>query len=48
MAFLDAIHIKVRHENKVINEAANIVLAYDLNGKKEIQRALYLRWRRRI
>jgi len=36
IAYLDAIHIKCREQNKVINKAVHIVMAYDLDGKKEI------------
>jgi transposase-like protein len=36
IAYLDAIHIKCREQNKVINKAVHIVMAYDLEGKKHI------------
>ena len=36
IAYLDAIHIKCREQNKVINKAVHIVMAYDLEGHKEI------------
>ncbi len=36
IAYLDAIHIKCREQNKVINKAVHIVMAYDLDGHKEI------------
>lgn len=36
IAYLDAIHIKCREQNKVINKAVHIVMAYDLDGKKNI------------
>ena len=36
IAYLDAIHIKCREQNKVINKAVHIVMAYDLYGQKEI------------
>jgi putative transposase len=36
IAYLDAIHIKCREQNKVINKAVHIVMAYDREGKKEI------------
>ncbi|MFZ2545345.1 MAG: IS256 family transposase [Candidatus Saccharimonadales bacterium] len=36
IAYLDAIHIKCREQNKVINKAVHIVMAYDQEGKKEI------------
>lgn len=35
-AYLDAIHIKTRQEGRVVNKAVYIVLAYDLQGNKEI------------
>lgn len=34
--YLDAIHIKTRQDQRVINKAVHIVMAYDLNGNKEI------------
>ena len=36
IAYLDAIHIKCREQGKVINKAVHIVMAYDLEGQKEI------------
>lgn len=36
IAYLDAIHIKCREQNKVVNKAVHIVMAYDLEGKKNI------------
>lgn len=36
IAYMDAIHIKCREEGRVINKAVHIVMAYDLNGKKDI------------
>ena len=36
IAYLDAIHIKCREQNKVINKAVHIVMAYDQDGRKEI------------
>ena len=36
IAYLDAIHIKCREQGKVINKAVHIVMAYDIEGKKEI------------
>jgi len=36
IAYLDAIHIKCRENNKVINKAVHIVLVYDLSGYKHI------------
>ena len=36
IAYLDAIHIKCREQNKVINKAVHIVMAYDLEGRKHI------------
>ena len=36
IAYLDAIHIKCREQNKVINKAVHIVMAYDRDGRKEI------------
>jgi putative transposase len=36
IAYLDAIHIKCREEGKVINKAVYIVMAYDLDGQKDI------------
>jgi transposase-like protein len=36
IAYLDAIHIKCREDGKVINKAVHIVMAYDLEGKKDI------------
>lgn len=36
IAYLDAIHIKCRENNKVINKAVHIVMAYDLSGYKHI------------
>lgn len=36
IAYLDAIHIKCREQNKVINKAVHIVMAYDLDGRKHI------------
>ena len=36
IAYLDAIHIKCREEGRVINKAVHIVMAYDLDGHKDI------------
>jgi putative transposase len=36
IAYLDAIHIKCREEGKVVNKAVHIIMAYDLEGRKEI------------
>lgn len=36
IAYLDAIHIKCREEGRVVNKAVHIVMAYDLDGKKDI------------
>ena len=36
IAYLDAIHIKCREQNKVVNKAVHIVMAYDLEGRKHI------------
>lgn len=36
IVYLDAIHIKCRENNKVINKAVHIVMAYDLFGYKHI------------
>lgn len=36
IAYLDAIHIKCREQGKVVNKAVHIVMAYDLDGKKDI------------
>lgn len=36
IVFLDAIHFKVRQDNRIINKAAYSVLAIDLEGHKEI------------
>ncbi len=36
IAYLDAIHIKCREEGRVINKAVHIIMAYDLEGRKEI------------
>ncbi len=36
IAYLDAIHIKCREEGKVVNKAIHIVMAYDLDGRKDI------------
>jgi transposase-like protein len=36
IAYLDAIHIKCREEGRVINKAVHIVMAYDVEGRKEI------------
>lgn len=36
IVFLDAIHFKVRKENRVVNKAAYSVLGINLNGQKEI------------
>lgn len=36
IAYLDAIHIKCREEGRVINKAVHIIMAYDLEGKKDI------------
>ncbi len=36
IAYLDAIHIKCREEGRVINKAVHIIMAYDLDGHKEI------------
>jgi putative transposase len=36
IVYLDAIHFKVRRENRVVNKAAYSVLGINLNGQKEI------------
>ncbi len=36
IVFLDAIHFKVRKDNRIINKAAYSVLGIDINGHKEI------------
>lgn len=36
IAYLDAIHIKCREEGRVVNKAVHIIMAYDLEGHKEI------------
>lgn len=36
IVYLDAIHLKVRHENKVENTAVYIVLGVDLEGQRDI------------
>jgi putative transposase len=36
IAYLDAIHIKCREEGRVVNKAVHVVMAYDLEGKKDI------------
>jgi transposase-like protein len=36
IAYLDAIHIKCREEGRVVNKAVHIVMAYDLDGRKDI------------
>lgn len=36
IVYMDAIHIKCRENNKVINKAVHIVMAYDLSGYKHI------------
>jgi putative transposase len=36
LAYLDAIHIKCREDGKVINKAVHIIMAYDLDGRKDI------------
>lgn len=36
IVFLDAIHFKVRKENRVVNKAAYSVLGINLNGQKEV------------
>ena len=36
IAYLDAIHIKCREEGRVINKAVHIIMAYDLEGRKDI------------
>lgn len=36
IAYLDAIHIKCREEGRVINKAVHIIMAYDLEGHKDI------------
>lgn len=36
IAYLDAIHIKCRENNRVINKAVHIVMAYDTDGRKNI------------
>jgi len=36
VVFLDAIHFKVRKDNRIVNKAAYSVLAIDMNGQKEI------------
>lgn len=36
IAYLDAIHFKVREDSKVLNKAAYLILGIDLDGKKDI------------
>ena len=36
LAYLDAIHLKCREDGKVVNKAVHIIMAYDLEGKKDI------------
>lgn len=36
IAYLDAIHIKCREDGRVVNKAVHVVMAYDLEGKKDI------------
>lgn len=36
LAYLDAIHIKCREDGKVVNKAVHIIMAYDLEGRKDI------------
>jgi transposase-like protein len=36
LAYLDAIHIKCREDGKVVNKAVHIIMAYDLDGRKDI------------
>ncbi|WP_027352058.1 IS256 family transposase [Desulfotomaculum nigrificans] len=36
VVFLDAIHFKVRKDNRIVNKAAYSVLAINMNGQKEI------------
>ena len=36
ICYLDAIHIKVREEGKVVNKAVHIVMGYDLEGRKDV------------
>lgn len=36
IVYLDAIHFKVRQENRIVNKAAYTVLAIDVNGYKDI------------
>ncbi len=36
IAYLDAIHVKCREEGRVVNKAVHVVMAYDLEGKKDI------------
>lgn len=36
LAYLDAMHIKCREDGKVVNKAVHIIMAYDLNGRKDI------------
>ena len=36
IAYLDAIHIKCREDGRVINKAVHVVMAYDLEGRKDI------------
>lgn len=36
LAYLDAIHIKCREDGKVVNKAIHIIMAYDLEGRKDI------------
>lgn len=36
VVFLDAIHFKVRKDNRIINKAAYSVLAINMNGQKEV------------
>jgi putative transposase len=36
LLFLDAIHYKVRHEGRIVNKAAYVVIGVDLEGMKEV------------
>lgn len=36
IAYLDAIHVKCREQGKVINKAVHVIMAYDLEGRKDI------------
>ena len=36
ICYLDAIHVKVREEGKVVTKAVHIIMGYDLEGRKDI------------